>query len=113
MAIKKADTWRVWEDSQVGITLSSTSDSTASKTVKAFITDEDGTEILIGTASGAAAGTSIVITLDFSTAGVTASKWYTLRVGADLDQTVKIGMLPNPNTADKIRIFIRPIPTNA
>jgi len=113
MAIKKVDRHALWEDASVDLLLDTTSDSTSGKTLKAFLTNEAGTEYQVGTASGAAAGTNITIALDLATAGITAGKWYTLRVGADLALSNKIGILPNPNTANKIMIYILPMPTDA
>ena len=113
MATKKVDKHVVWEDSSPVLQITSSSDSTASKTLKAFLIDEAGTEIQIGTVAGAAADTQINLTLDLYTATITAGKWYELKVATDLATTPKIGILPNPSTANKIMLYILPIPTDA
>ena len=113
MATKKVDKHVLWEDSQPVLQITTSSDSTSGKTLKAFLINRAGTEYQVGTASGAIAGTQINLTMDLATAGITAGQWYSLKVGADLDQTNKIGILPNPTTANKILIYILGIPTDA
>ena len=113
MSVKKIDRWLVGENESINLVLSETSDSTSGKTLKAFLIDEDGTEIKVGESAGAGAGTDVTIELDFATAGVTASVWYRLEVWADLSEDNTMSILPNPLTSNIILIFVRPAPADA
>ncbi len=108
MAIKKVDKHVIGAGELVGLSLTSTSASTSGTTVYAYARDEAGTDVLLDSTDGAVADTTITLALDFSS--LTANKWYELFVVADPDGT-PVRMLPNDSTADKIMIYIDPLPT--
>ena len=108
MAIKKVDKHVVGAGELVGLSLTSTSASTSGSTVYAYARGEAGSDILLDSTAGAIAGTTVTLALDFSL--VTSGKWYELFVVSDPDGT-PLRMLPNDNTADKIMVYVDPIPT--
>jgi hypothetical protein len=111
MAVKKVDYHIVGYGESIGLTLTSTSGSTSGVSIYAYAKSEGDTDIVLGSASGAAAGTSIALTLDFGATGITAGKVYELIVIADPAGTPTL-MLPNEDTSDRIRIYVKGIPTS-
>lgn len=108
MAVKKVDKHTVGAGELIGLSLTSTSDSTSGSTVYAYARDESGTDVLLDSAAGDAAGNAITLSLDFSL--VTSGRWYELFVVSDPTGT-PVRMLPNDNTADKIMVYVDPLPT--
>ena len=108
MAVKKVDRHHVGAGEVVGLSLTSTSASTSGSTVYAYARNEAGTDVVLDSAAGATAGTTITLALDFGL--VTAGAWYELFVVADPAGT-PIRMLPNDSTADAIMVYVDPVPT--
>jgi len=116
MAIQKVDRHIIWQRTDQGLTFtknaSYTMDSTDGLAITAFLYTEanaspilaSGVAVISGSPTGAAADTTINITLDTLT-GITlaADTWYEMIVKAS-DGTV---LLPNAVTADKIMVYLR------
>lgn len=113
MATRKVDRLILWQTAQAGIVLSSTSKSTAGKTLTARLYSEanaptGASGVSVGTAAGAVAGTDITVPLDLTTNGITAGNWYSLRIFSDLNGASEMGVLPNSDTADEILVYVKP-----
>jgi hypothetical protein len=109
MAIKKVDKHVIGAGETVELSLTSTSASTSGLTVYAYARDEAGTDTVLDSTAGATAGTEISLLCNFSS--LTSGKKYEVFVVADPDGT-PIRMLPNNDTADKILVYIDPIPSS-
>jgi len=84
----------------IGTTANPTTTNTTGDTVTVKITNAEEvapTPITIGTASGAAAGTNIAVTLDFATANVAAGLWE-LEAVADVGEVNPKVLIPNETT---------------
>jgi hypothetical protein len=108
MASKKVDTHIIGAGEAIEVDITSTTQSTSGLTLYAYARNEAGTDVVIGSSAGAVAATDITITTDWGL--VTSGVWYELIVIADPAGT-PIKVLPNKNTADKIRVYVVPIPT--
>lgn len=104
MGSKKVDKYTHGEDNLVDVTLSGTSHDTTGKTVSAFLVNEAGTAVLVGSEAGAAAGVDITITMDYS---LVEPGSYELEVVANPNDANPILMLPNPDTSSVIIITLR------
>jgi hypothetical protein len=104
MASNTIDRHRHGENNAIDLVLSSTSHSTSGKTVSAYLVSESGTAVLVGSQDGAAAGTPITVSMDYS---LVTPGTYELEVIANPNDANPILMLPNENTADRIMIIIR------
>jgi len=95
---------RIPEGATISCTLSATTVSTAGKTVYAYAISRAGSAVTLGTASGAAAASSIVLALNFDVSGITAGDRYTFQVIADPTGT-PVMLVPN-TTYSEIEFLI-------
>ena len=111
MAVKKVDRHLLWAiKAQAFKFKNDTSHDTTGKSIEARLFDysdaktaEDQGVKINGSESGDVAGNEIPLTFDLEG----YSGWYELRIMANWGQADAVGMLPNPETADKILVFIR------
>jgi|APSaa5957512535_1039671.scaffolds.fasta_scaffold02439_3 hypothetical protein len=109
MASRKVDKHIIGAGEAIEVDITSTTQSTSGLTLYAYARNEAGTDVVIGSAAGAVAGTDITITTDWGL--VSASSWYSLIVIADPAGT-PVKVLPNKSTADEILVHVVPIPTS-
>ena len=94
----------VAQDALEELTIINTSVNTTGKTVKVFLSTEGGgAGTLIGSGSGAAAGTDIVLNCDFS---LVAPGTYVMEVIADHGLTNPITLIPNDVTGWPCEILV-------
>jgi hypothetical protein len=108
MAINKVDKHVIGAGEAIEVDITSTTQSTSGLTLYAYARSEAGVDVVIGSGAGAVAATDITITTDWGL--VTSGDWYELIVIANPAGT-PIRVLPNKNTADKIMVYVVPIPT--
>lgn len=74
-------------------------------TVGAYLVNESGTATLVGTASGAAAGTPFTINMDLSVSGIVPAL-YTLEVVSSINDANPETMVPNVTVGRPVYIRI-------
>ena len=95
------------QDALEELTITNTSVDTTSKTVRVFVSTEGGgagTEL--GSGSGAAAGTNIVINCDFA---LVAPGTYVMEVIADWGEANPITLIPNDLTGWPVLVEVHDI----
>lgn len=93
----------------IDVQITDSTQSTSGKTLYAYARSESGTDVVLGSAAGAAAGTTITITTDWGL--VSAGAWYELFVVADPTGN-PVRVLPNKNTSGQILVHVVPIPAS-